>query len=188
MLWHTLRFPGWMFCYLACKVFFFLCFSTWIWMVLVSCDLNGSCTSSLAKKVADTLPLERISSAAPCLVVLVVNVWQGGAHELIQSDYAIFTKLFEFTITSVCYAQLIWKTVTEAKFSCPAAMQPRESKIDILAFGISAVLMNSQLKFLSCRANKLRRPSKSEPFPMRNVRTVFMAWFESHVIATLATT
>lgn len=30
-------------------------------MVFVSCDLKGSCEPSLTKKVADTLPLERIS-------------------------------------------------------------------------------------------------------------------------------
>lgn len=58
-------------------------------------DMNGigfmqSYEPSPAKKVADTLPLGNISPAAPCSVVLAVR----GAHELIQSDYAIFTRLF----------------------------------------------------------------------------------------------
>lgn len=45
-------------------------------MALVSCILNGSYEPSSAKEVADMLPLGNVSPAAPCLVVLVVNVWQ----------------------------------------------------------------------------------------------------------------
>lgn len=45
-------------------------------MALVSCILNGSYGPSSAKKVAGMLPLGTISPAAPCLMVLVVNVWQ----------------------------------------------------------------------------------------------------------------
>lgn len=45
-------------------------------MALFSHDLNGSYELSPAKKIADMLPLGNISLAAPCLVVLVVSVWQ----------------------------------------------------------------------------------------------------------------
>lgn len=167
----------------------FLCLWTWIWMVL-SCDLNESYQTSTAKKVADLLPLRNISPAAPCLVVLVVNAWQWKRH--MNSQIMLFSHSFLIHHHSclLCSAHLessYWsKTFLPSCNECPVWGGPRERNLDIPVFGISAVLMNPQLTFLSCRTDELRRPTKSEPVPRINVRVVFMIRFERHIISTLA--
>lgn len=169
----------------------FLCLWTWIWMAF-SCDLNGSYQISTAKKVVDLLPLRNISPVAPCLVVLVVNAGQWKRHMNSFSQIMLFSHSFLVNHRSclLCSAHLensYWsKTFLPSCNECPVSEGPRERNLDIPVFGISAILMNPQLTFLSCRANELRRPTKSESVPRINVRMVFMIWFERHIISTLA--
>lgn len=95
MHWHTLCFLLYKYSViLHIRFLFLLCFWTWIWIVLVSHNLNGSDEPFPAKKVADTLPLGNISPAAPCLVVLVVNVWQQEEHMSSFCQITLFSQWF----------------------------------------------------------------------------------------------
>lgn len=88
----------------------------------MGCDLNGSYESFPARKVADMLPLGNIYLAAPCLVVLAASASQCEEHtNPVSQIMCIFTMLSFFTITTACYALLIWKIATEAGLPCSVA-------------------------------------------------------------------
>lgn len=115
-----------------------------------------------------------------------ISVW--GAYKPSQSDYVYFHNAFFLHHHNclLCSAHLensYWsKTSLPSCNQYPVQGKHREQNLEIPFFGICA---NPQVMFLSCRANKWRRPPKSESFPRMNVRFVLITCFESHTISAL---